>query len=274
MCSLRLGKVTIGVLVCVGVLWLATPAAALTITGQLMTFATGPDNQPDHGSGNISAVFEAAADYWELAILDDVTVTIDYGWADGPGPLAFSFGDSRTGTIIVPNVHDWFVDATPFANEEYTTPELATTNIGGVPLNYALGFTGGVGAAAGFDLLTVLIHEIGHVLASGPNAFPDYIDGDVDVTSPRPLPGLALPVQGGCCHLDVPAGYTGLNPLMFLFTDVSERRFISDADLLFVAQGGEWEQLDRTRFATAPEPGVLSLLTLGAGLAFRRRLQT
>jgi hypothetical protein len=78
-------------------------------------------------------------------------------------------------------------------------------------------------------------------------------------------------VAGACCHLDTPAGDSDLEPVMFPLIDPGERRWISDADLLFVAQGGGWEQLDPARFAAIPEPGALALLGLGAiGLASRR----
>jgi len=255
----------------VGSFWPGAPAEALSIQGQFLA-STGPDGDPGHGGGNIQTLFGAAAQLWEAAILDDVTVTIDYFWDENPGPLGYSFGDGRTGTIGIPNMHELFLDATPDGNEEYATPALTDATLGGTSLNYGVGFTGGAGAAAGFDLFTILLHEIGHVLGSGPNAFPDYADGDVDVTAPRPLAGLSLPVAGGCCHLDTPAGDFDLEPVMFPFIDPGERRWISDADLLFVAQGGGWEQLDSTRFAAVPEPGTLTLLGLGAiGLASRRR---
>ena len=55
--------------------------------------------------------------------------------------------------------------------------------------------------------------------------------------------------------------------------DFGERKLISDADLLFVAQGGLWEQLnEESRFAPVAEPGTFALRGLGvAGLARRRR---
>jgi len=253
--------------------WLggAAPAGALSIQGQFVASA-GPDGDPAHGGGDIEAIFSAAAAQWEAALLDDVTVTITYFWDDNPGPLGYSVGDSRTGSIGIPNMHQLFLDATPGASEEYAAPALATATLGGTDSNYGIGFTGGSGAAAGFDLLTILLHEIGHVLSFGPNAFADYADGDVDVTAPRPLAGLALPVAGACCHLATPAGYTGFEPLMNPFISSGERSGISDADLLFVAQGGEWAQLDPSRLAAVPEPGTLALVGLGAvGLAARRR---
>jgi hypothetical protein len=173
-------------------------------------------------------------------------------------------------TIFVSALNPWFVDATPLLNEEFTTPESHVGTVSGTPLNYSVGFSGGIGAAADFDLLTVLIHEIGHALSfRNPDIFDQYAGGVVVVTAPRPLAGLALPLSG--VHLGRPAGYAGMSPVMFPFMEPGERRFISDADLLFVAQSGLWEQLDPNRLQSVPEPATVSLLGLGAALAWRRR---
>ena len=168
-------------------------------------------------------------------------------------------------------MHQWFVDATPLVNEEFTTPEAHASTVNGTTINYGRGFSGGAGPAAGFDLLTVLIHEIGHALSFvNPAIFVEYADGDVDVTAPRPMAGVALPLSG--VHLGIPAGYVGMRPVMFPTTASGERRLISDADLLFVAQSGLWQQIDSSRVAAAPEPATLSLLAVAAGVvALRRR---
>jgi hypothetical protein len=67
-------------------------------------------------------------------------------------------------------------------------------------------------------------------------------------------------------------GVVALDPVMSPFTDSGLRRFVSDADLLLVAQGGLWEALDASRFASVPEAGAPTLLGIGlAGLTVRRR---
>ncbi len=262
----------VAIILFVALLCPGAPAAALAIHGQYLDLYAGPDNSPDHGGGTIQTVFDAAAGLWELAILDEATVTIDYFWDPGSDPLGYTDGVS----IGIPRGNPWFVDSTPETSEEYSVAEQASATIGGTTLNYGVGFTGGTGAAAGFDLLSVLVHEIGHILSFGPDAFSDWSDGDADITSPRPLAGLSLPVAGGCCHLETPAGYSGLRPSLFPFLGSGERRVISDADVLFVAQGGGWEQLDQSRFAPVPEPGTLTLLLMGApalARCVRRRRQ-
>ena len=110
----------------VGILW-STPASALSITGNFLSAATGPDNQAATGGGNIQDIFDAAASCWEAVLLD----AVDYDWFDVPPGgtlLAFSFGDARTGFINVVNGQNWFMDASPLAHDEYTTPEFVVTN--------------------------------------------------------------------------------------------------------------------------------------------------
>ena len=261
----------VSTLVAVGLLVAAAPAHALSILGVYSDTFAGPDNSAANGGGNIQSIFATAADYWEQLILDDVTVTIPFGWVPGSSGLgAFNGID-----ISFPSEQPWFLDLTPSAHDEYTSPASVTASLDGTSVNYGVGFTGGFGAAQGYDLLTVMLHEIGHALTfskgtAGP--FLDYQDGFVDVSSPRPLAGLRIPVPTGCCHVGTPTGYTGLQPLLFPTVGAGERRLIADVDLLFVAEGGQFEQLDPTRFQ-APEPSTLALVGIAAAGLVRRRRQ-
>ena len=265
-----------GILFVAGLLSAAAPApvSASSITGVFIG-GTGPDNLAANGGGNIQQIFAAAAAAWEQLLLDDVNVIIDYGWEDGAGAvLASTFAGLPHGGLTVANGHDWFLDLTPGDNSEYANSLNTSATFGTVELLYGVGFTGGSDVADGFDLYSILLHEIGHVLSFGPSAFADWsADNDADITGPAPYTGIALPVPTGCCHLGLPDGYVGTAPLMFQFFNNGSRRLISEADLLFVAQGGGWQNINTAPFAaaTVPEPGSLTLLTLaGLGFAVRR----
>lgn len=258
------------ILVCVivGLVTSAAPARALAILPHFNSTTSGPDNDPAAGGGNIQAVFAAAASFWERVLLDDRTVTIPFRWVEGSSGLGFSDGTS----VFISRDLDWFVDSTPLLGEEYLSTTSGTAVIDGVTLNYHRGLAGGTGAATGYDLFTVMLHEIGHVLSFGPDASAEWADGDVDITAPLPLAGISIPMHPRCCHVDLASGYTGPFPLLFPFIDVEERRFISDADLLFVAESGGWTRVDESLFRTVPEPALLGLLVVGTlGLARRRR---
>ena len=98
--------------------------------------------------------------------------------------LAFGAGDTVSGFIAVSNTANWFMDPTPGTSELYTTPELSYATLDGITLRYGMGWSGGVGPAQGFDLFSVLVHGIGHVLSGGPNIALECSDGDVDYSAP------------------------------------------------------------------------------------------
>ena len=245
----------------------AGPASATSILGNFVVVGSGHDLDPAFGGGTIQDVFEAAASYWEQFLVSDRTITIDYYWDDiNTGVLAFG------GLDVIGIIQDnpWFVDPTPLDSSEYSSFTATPFTLGGVDLTYSLRYSGGLDPANGFDLLTVMLHEIGHVLA-GANVSPDCQDGDIDVTAPSPFPGLEIPTEG-CFHLARPTGYVGPNPLMFPFLNGGERSLIADPDLLFVAQAGEF-QIDPSRFAAVPEPATVSLLGIGLAAGAARRLR-
>ena len=263
-----------GIVALAGLLTSSTPASAITIVGNFVNRYSGPDNDPTRGGGNIDAIFDAAADQWELAILDDAAVTIDYFWEPIPSALAFAFGDKLTGTIAVTTMAPWFLDITPEDDLEYSAPQLSRATLDGMTLRYGIGWSGGVGVGDAFDLLTVLVHEIGHVLSAGPDIGTECSDGDVDITPPLPFAGVAIPTSN-CFHVGVPAGYSGFQPALFPSIAESERRFISDADLLYVAQNGGWHNVALTGVTAVPEPATLVLVGFGGvGWALRRLRST
>ena len=83
---------TFGSLVAVAVI---TPNAGSVTIKDNFTGGVVPNNTV--GGGNLVDIFRTAADWWELAIRDDFTVNIDFGWtplddnmlgASRPSPLS------------------------------------------------------------------------------------------------------------------------------------------------------------------------------------------
>lgn len=123
----------------------------------------------DYGGSGFNAaqqaVFDAAIAMWEAVIQDNggfvrvFQIDAQFVAIDGPGgTLAvadmyqeFADGIPLAARIRVDNAEPWFVDPTPFDNSEYTA-------------NGFFGFVNGTGSAVNFDMLTVILHEIGHAL--------------------------------------------------------------------------------------------------------------
>ncbi|MEO0869860.1 MAG: hypothetical protein AAFY17_15760, partial [Cyanobacteria bacterium J06642_11] len=76
----------------------SVPAAeALTIVRNYV----GGDPGDVAGGGDLETVFNAAADLWEEAILNDHTLTINYGWAPRSGNTLANISLSQSSTAPV-----------------------------------------------------------------------------------------------------------------------------------------------------------------------------
>ncbi len=245
------------VIVLVGTLALLTSVqsgAALTI---IRDFIGGAPGTNDIGSGNVVDIFNAAADIWELAIRDRHVLTLHFGWAPvggGQHTLDAQGGAPNReteGTILfnndnAPNHYHYYLDPTPYDNEEFGDYMEETVNLGGGPLNATRVFKSG---PASFDLLTTALHEIGHALGmstANTSFIAESADFDIDIAAPRPFSGATIPLQtnsyGVTSHIDYVAGRI----LMAGSYAPGERGLPSALDIVALAQLSQFRALNIT----------------------------
>lgn len=253
------------------------------------------------GGGTLTQAFQTAAYYWESAILDNFTVTIDYGWGNtgAGGTLAFEGTQTYAGTpnritvagIVVQSQAGaaWFADPTPDNNSEYNslTTSYATAALCATAANCAgimttgVVYSGGniVAAQSNTDLLSVVIHEMGHALGldvgyaayTAAAVSPGPINA-ITLTGPRAFAGATIFDNGvGNAHLN-PAQGNLVNSLMQPAIGVNERRLPSAADILAVCQVSSFTNCGTAASIPEPMPSELLLTSAVALYWLRRRL--
>jgi hypothetical protein len=222
------------------------------------------------GGGTFEGVFNAASDIWESVLHDNRSVNITVGWgALGTGVIAAAAPLSAFGgEIVVSNRVRQFLDATPFQNEEFGDFSESFADLGGGMINVGRGFESSTGLGSGLDLLTTVLHEIGHVLG---NVFDRSSPGSSFPIEDGPFAGTELPCADTqlCAHLNLSRAL--MNPSGAF--SVYDRTLISDADLLYVAADGGFHDIELSTGGLIPEPpgiAALALLIL-AGTRLRRR---
>jgi hypothetical protein len=272
-------RLVVVILASAATLLAASPdARALTILRHF-TGGAPPPNQA--GGGNLAAIFDAAADRWEMAIRDQHTVLLHFGWGEvgclsGQHMLLVEGGNplrETEGSILFDNLGyqtgcpscpcaDWYMDPSPQDDDEYGGFLEESGDAGGGPVSVTRMLTSASGGAGGenLDLYSVALHEIGHALGlsvSGTAFFVESGDRDIDVLPPRPFPGTTIPLAsnnaGVTSHIDSAVYY---GPIMAAVS-IASRRFPTALDILANAELSDFQQLD----LSAPAPVVL-----GAGV--------
>jgi hypothetical protein len=268
-CGVDARRKTMKVFKQISLMWLAlaflcTPdASALTV---VTSFIGGVPPANAAGGGNLTDIVNAAARIWESAYLDPVTITLNFGWAPtgdaGTHTLMEQGGTPNretTGLILFDNsgAAKFYLDPTPNINEEFRRRTEEYQDLGGGNINVARLFANPVGDAAGHtDLLSVVVHEMGHALGmcAANSAFRQEATlGAIRLAEDLPFAGTVIPLAannaGITSHFDairvtygaVMAGISG-----------DERRLPSALDILANAEISGFRMLNLEREKTPP----------------------
>jgi hypothetical protein len=202
------------------------------------------------GKGNLNDIVNAAARIWESVYSDSITLMLYYGWADtgnaGTHSLSTQGGAPNreiSGTILFDNsgAASFFLDETPYLNEEYRKITEESQDLGGGYINAARVFSNPTGDAVGhLDLLSVVLHEMGHALglsAANTSFIENTGTGLLHVSNDLPFAETAIPLAynhaGIVAHFDVDVVAYGS---LMAGINADERRLPSELDILANAQ--------------------------------------
>ncbi|HAB18615.1 MAG TPA: hypothetical protein PLX89_17455 [Verrucomicrobiota bacterium] len=230
------------------------------------------------GGGNLPDIFDAASTFWENAFPDPNetwVVNLEYEWAALPGQNGSFILNQQGGSphrILSGRIRfdnsavQFFADPTPQDNSEYTQHHELFWDTPDGPLNTGRQYFGATGdAAIGVDLLTIAKHEIGHALGlSADNTASPLV---IDVTSPRPFPGVMIDTKGGDHLMNLDGAVMGQD----LF-GAGTRTLISGVDVLAEAQISLFDRPNLNPYVVPePAPLALGLIGLMVGMPFLKR---
>lgn len=164
------------------------PARAIQITFTI----DNPQNNPwyDPAGNGLASIATAAATIWESLRPGDETYHWNIHWEDYDDGNSLAVANSIDGSIKFRTSVMWFIDPTPLENEEFGpfqsfyvgNLDAATNDLwfagsnppAALEYGYVAPSLGGGPAAGQTDLLTVMLHEMGHLSGIGWNALvPD-----------------------------------------------------------------------------------------------------
>lgn len=228
-------------------------AWSLTI---IRDFVGGTPPTNSIGTGNLTNIFNAACDVWEVAILDKHTVTVHYGWTNNGSAehmLITQDGipNRETEGVIwfnnddLPEHYLWYLDPKPLKCRQDKPYYEFNADLGAGPIN-ATRWIILDSSSSHFDLFTVALHEIGHALGMslGNTSFVnEAVDNDIDITS-GPFAGMTIPLQTNIYGVVSHPEYVSSRVLMGGSFGPGERVLPSVLDIVAIAQLSQFKKLN------------------------------
>ncbi|MGD9125959.1 MAG: PEP-CTERM sorting domain-containing protein [Planctomycetia bacterium] len=240
----------------VAIVVLALPGS-VTAINIVMNFNTGSSAYPtyDPDGSKLIALMGSVEDYYEDIFENSGTLTVDFYYSNIDSLAVHnntgtSGGHPTSCRIRVDTNRTWFLDETPFDNSEFDMVQVLAGSLsdpgsrydGSVPdlLEYSYkGNTNGSDPdAGGFDLFSVLLHEMGHGLGMTGNCawWETFWDDDYDYNS-NLVWGNSMAAD---CYSSSNRYHLAAATAMYPTTPSGRRKLPSATDLFAIACAGDW----------------------------------